>query len=211
MWGIEFRRGFHEQLVAFDDEVRARFSEVTVGVARSTSAFLAGDLSEAARLAAQDRVSDMVLSRVEREVQTVFALQAPAASDLRFLLTVLRVVPQLERSADLAAHIAERAHLAVDLTPEVGAMFESMGAVTTAMWETAATAWADRDPTAAHTLDHQDDELDVTTSELATVISTAGMNSATAMQFVLVGRFYERLGDHAVHICDRIRWWATGN
>jgi phosphate transport system protein len=191
--------------------VRALFREVALGVAQTTPAFVGGDLGAAVRFAGQDRVAWPVLGRVEEEIQTAFALQVPVAGELRFLLTVLRVVPELERSADLAAHIAGRASLANELTPELVAVFESMGTMTTAMWETAAAAWADCDPTAAAALDEQDDELDVTTTELPALLAAAELNPVTSMQFALVGRFYERLGDHAVHICDRIRWWATGS
>jgi phosphate transport system protein len=208
---IGLRGGFHQQLIDIDDEVRALFTEVTVGVAWAASAFLAGDLREAPRFAAQHRITDTVLGRVEHELEVAFARQAPVASNLRFMLTVLRVVPQLERCTELAAHIAERAAIGPDLPGAVTLQFESMTALIVPMWEAASAAWANGDPTAASTLDDEDDELDVTVSELATDLATAELNPITAMEAALVGRFYERLGDHAVHVCDRIRWWATGD
>src|SRR6202011_2778236 len=136
---------------------------------------------------------------------------APVASDLRFMLTVLRVVPQLERCTELAAHIAERAVISPGLPAAVTQRFESMAAIIVPMWEKASAAWANGNPTAATTLDDQDDQLDVTVSELATDLAAAELNPVTAMECALVGPFYERLGDHAVHVCDRIRWWATGH
>jgi phosphate transport system protein len=204
------RSGFHAQLTSFDDEVRALFAVVAVGVARATDAFLAGDPSEATRVADGADVNSTVLSRVEHEITLTFARQAPMATDLRFMLTVLRIVPQLERCVELAQHIAERAAFAADLPPDLLDQFAMMGTTAARMWEAAATAWEEVDPDAASRLDEADDELDVLADELARALSSGSVPWTAAMECRLVVRFYERLGDHAVHVAERIRYWATG-
>jgi phosphate transport system protein len=85
-----------------------------------------------------------------------------------------------------------------------------MGAAATHMWEQAAAAWAEVDPEAAERLGADDDELDVVAHEVSETLGQSGeLGWTPVMECRLVVRFYERLGDHAVHVCDRIRWWAT--
>jgi phosphate transport system protein len=206
------RAGFDDQLATFDDDVRSMFVAVAVGVDRASKAFLAGDTSETARLIEADGIATDVLSRVEHELQITFARQAPVAQDMRLMLTVLRVVPQLERCVELAAHIAERAQLGPQLPPALADSLASMGAITSGMWEQAAAAWNEGDPDAAVRLDEEDDELDVLADEATDLLrQSSGLGWTFVMEARLVIRFYERLGDHAVHVCERIRWMVTGN
>ena len=79
-----------------------------------------------------------------------------------------------------------------------------MGSRCVTMWVDVATAWADRDAHAAEGLDVVDDELDALHGRLNAEILDGGIPVADAMQAMLVGRFYERLGDHAVHLARRI-------
>ena len=187
------------------------FIAVAVGVDRASKAFWAGDTSEAGRLIEAEGIATDVLTRVEDELQIAFARNAPVARDMRFMLTVLRVVPQLERCVELAAHIAERAELGPRLPPALAESLTSMGAVTSGMWEQATTAWRDGDADAAVRLDEEDDELDVLANEATALLGQSGeLGWTMVMEGRLVIRFYERLGDHAVHVCERIRWMVTG-
>jgi phosphate transport system protein len=81
-----------------------------------------------------------------------------------------------------------------------------MGTRCVAMWQGAADAWAARDPDAAPSLDQVDDEMDELHEELTAEILESRMEPADIVQAALVGRFYERLGDHAVHIAQRIAY-----
>jgi phosphate transport system protein len=135
------------------------------------------------------------------------------AGDMRYLVSVLRVVPELERSGDLAEHIAQRAvtGLATRLTPTVRGLLEEMGTTCVELWRAAADAWVERDRDAADALDKADDHLDDLHERLSTELETADIARADALQTTLVARFYERLGDHAVHITERIRYLADGS
>jgi phosphate transport system protein len=83
-----------------------------------------------------------------------------------------------------------------------------MGTVCVEIWRAAADAWAERDPDAAERIDLQDDRLDVLHDELVFDLTKAEIALADALQTTLVARFYERLGDHAVHISERIGYLA---
>jgi phosphate transport system protein len=140
-------------------------------------------------------------------------MQTPMAGDMRYLVSVLRVVPELERSGDLAEHIAQRAvtGLAARLTPSVRGRLEQMGSISVDLWRKAADAWVERDGEAAAKLDLLDDRLDELHDDLVAELGEGGVALADALQTTLVARFYERLGDHAVHITERVRYLAVGS
>jgi phosphate transport system protein len=131
---------------------------------------------------------------------------------MRYLLSVIRVVPELERSGDLAEHIAQRAvlGLAGRLTPAIRGIIEEMGSTCVTMWQAAADAWAERDATAAVQIDAEDDRIDELHDRLIAELCEADIELPDALQTTLVARFYERLGDHAVHISERLTYLALG-
>jgi phosphate transport system protein len=85
-----------------------------------------------------------------------------------------------------------------------------MGTVCVDLWRRAADAWAERDGDAAVSLDKADDQLDDLHDRLVAELEKADIALADALQTTLVARFYERLGDHAVHIAERVRYLADG-
>src|SRR6266566_9056051 len=158
----EIRAGFHREMQEIDDKVVRLFALVSEGVAAATDAFLSGDREAANSLVESDKVIDELYCDVEELVQRQIALQSPMARDMRFLLSVLRIVPELERSGDLAEHIAARAArgLSNDLTPRIRGLIEQMGRIGTQMWREAADGYVDRDADVASRLNERDDELD---------------------------------------------------
>src|SRR5436305_7156050 len=149
----ETRVGFHRDLEEIDQKVVRLFALVAEGVSKATDAFLANDREAAESMVDADAVIDQLYCDVEELVQRQFALQSPMARDMRFLLSVLRIVPELERSGDLAEHIAARATRGVSnaLTPRIRGLIEQMGHIDTQMWREAADGHVDREPhVAAH-------------------------------------------------------------
>jgi phosphate transport system protein len=208
----ETRVGFHRDLDEIDQKVVQLFALVSEGVAKATDAFLSNDREAAASLVETDAVIDQLMYDVEGLVQDQFALQSPMARDMRFLLSVLRIVPELERSGDLAEHIASRATRGVsdNVTPRIRGLIEQMGHISTQMWREAADGYVDRDAEVAARLNERDDELDALHSSLTAELVTGRLAVEIALEMALVARFYERLGDHAVNIGERIRYIAEG-
>jgi phosphate transport system protein len=208
----ELRKRFHQEL----DEINARvirlFALVTEGVAAASESLLAGDTEMARRLARRDALVDQLEADLEKLAERELLTQAPMARDMRYLVSVLRIVPELERSGDLAEHIAQRAAtgLALRLTPTVRGLLEQLGTTCVEMWQGAADAWAERDPQAAERLDTTDDRIDSLHDQLVEELGKSDIALPDALQATLVARFYERLGDHAVHIAERIRYLAVG-
>ncbi len=208
----ELRKRFRQEL----DEIHARvirlFALVTEGVAAASESLLAGDTEMARRLAGRDALVDQLEADLEKVAERELLTQGPMGRDMRYLVSVLRIVPELERSGDLAEHIAQRAAtgLALRLTPTVRGLLEQLGTTCVVMWQGAADAWVERDPEAAERLDTTDDRIDSLHDQLVEELGKSDIALPDALQATLVARFYERLGDHAVHIAERIRYLAVG-
>jgi phosphate transport system protein len=208
----ELRTVFHREMEGIDRQVVQLFALVSEGLAGATDALLAGDREAARDLVARDAMIDTVYVDVEDLVQREIALQSPMADDLRFLLSVLRIVPELERSGDLAEHIAQRAArgLSGELTPRIRGLIEEMGRIGVELWRACAEAYIARDGSAEARLRERDDELDDLHVSLVAELASGALSLPVAIEMALVGRFYERLGDHAVNIAARVRYLATG-
>jgi phosphate transport system protein len=206
----ELRQRYHRQLDEINDKMVQLFALVGEGIAAATEALLCGD-REAARLVVErDDLIDSLYLDVEHLVNHELALQSPVAGDLRFLLSVLRIVPELERSHDLVEHIARRAvpGLAEDLSPRTRGLIAQMGSLGVEMWHGATDAWFERDPHAHKRLDDRDEEMDDLHANLTAELASGRTQVPVAMDMALVARFYERLGDHAVNVANRIRYLA---
>ncbi len=201
---------FHQQLHTIEDKVIQLFALVAEDLAVATEALLSGDVDALKVVVDREAVIDGLYRELEVLVNNEFALQAPVATDLRLLLSVLRVVPELERSHDLVVHIAEHAThiLSDDLSPRGRGLVQRMGETAGDMWRRASSAWHERDRTAADDLEERDDGLDSLHAALMAELASGKMSLPVAMDMTLVARYYERLGDHAVNIARRVAYLA---
>jgi phosphate transport system protein len=202
----EMRVGYHRDLEAISQKVVRLFALVSEAVAAANEALLSDDTDALAVVRAGEETIDGLMADIEADIERLLALQSPVAGELRYALAIIRIVPELERSGDLAEHIAERAGsgLAAQLTPAARGMLEQMGTVTARLWRAAADGFVDRDPAAGEALEAADDELDDLHTALTSELLAGGVPGALAADATLVARFYERLGDHAVHIATRV-------
>jgi phosphate transport system protein len=202
----ELRVGYHRQLDELDKKVIRLFALVSEAVAAANDALLADDTDALAKIRAGEITIDELMVELETDIERTLLLQAPVAGELRYALALIRIVPELERSGDLAEHIAERAgtRLTAELTPTARGQLERMGQVASAIWRQAADAFADRDVPLARSLEQVDDELDDLHRALTAELLGGQVRAGVAADATLVARFYERLGDHAVHIGTRV-------
>jgi phosphate transport system protein len=164
----KYRKVFDDQLAEIDHKVIQLFALVTEAVAGATEALLTGDRAAAQATADQDAVVDQLERDLEELAQREMFRLSPMERDMRYLLSVFRVVPELERSGDLAEHVAQRAlsGLATRLTPNARGILQEMGIACVEMWRAAADAWAERDADAAERLDTDDDHIDALHDQL---------------------------------------------
>lgn len=206
----EHRQEFDNELEAIESKVIELFAMVGEGVPVATRALVEGDQDAFVTLAERDQAIDALYLEVEGLANREILLQAPVASDLRFLLSVLRIVPELERSHDLVVHIAAVAGHIVDgdLTPRAKGLVARMGDLAAEMWRQAADAWYQRNREAAAQLGERDEGMDQLHASLIAELASGQVAVPVAMEMSQVARDYERLGAHAVNIARRVVYLA---
>src|SRR5262252_7831514 len=157
----EPRREFERELEAIEAKVIELFAMVAEDLPGATQALLTGDTEVIKALAEREQAIDALYPEIESMANREILLQAPVASDLRFLLSVLRIVPELERSHDLVCHIASRAaHVpGSELSPRCRKLIKQMDELACDMWRRAADSWCQRDGSAAPALDERDHDM----------------------------------------------------
>ena len=204
------RLEFDRELGTIEAKVIELFSMVAEDLPKATEILLGGANDAVRALAERDRVIDALYPQIEDLADRELLLQAPVAQDLRLLISVLRVVPELERSHDLVVDIARRAShiLSEDLTPRTRTLIEQMGNLAADMWREAVDCWCERDRAAAATLAVRDEEMNELYASLIAEIASGRMTVPVTMEMTLVARFYERLADHAYNIARRVVYLA---
>jgi phosphate transport system protein len=206
----EHRQDFQNELEAIETRVIELFAVVAEDLPSATHALLSGDNQVLAKLAEREQVIEALYPEIEELAKQEILLQAPVAADLRFLLSVLRIIPEIERSHDLVVQVAARSNhiLSNDLSPRCRGIVERMGDLASAMWRQAADSWYKRDPSAAVALGDRDDEMDELHASLIAELASGRVSVPVAMEMTLVARAYERLGAHAVNIARRVIYLA---
>ncbi|MEX0663419.1 MAG: phosphate signaling complex protein PhoU [Acidimicrobiia bacterium] len=212
----EVRRSFSESLEEIRDDVVKLTALTTEAIGTSTQALLDGDLTGAKRVIAEDSQIDERKESIELRVYEMFATQQPMAGDLRTLLAVLRILQEVQLTADLTVSIAKatRRLYPGQLAPKIRGLLERKGAQASVQLNLAVDAFADGDAAAAAALPDMDDVMDDLQKELFRAIFATCSNDEPglqqAVQLALLGRYYERIADHAVLIGAWVRFMVTG-
>lgn len=187
-----------------DSRMTQLFTLVSEALAGATEALLGRDVAGGLRVVEGDQDIDELASEVELLVWELLDSN-PETEALRHLVGVLLIVPELERSGDLAEHIAQRAasNLGAEMTPLSRGIVQRMAEVALEMWRAAADAYLDR-AADAESLSEDDEEIDILHDRLTAEISSGSMPAPVGAQVTLLARFYERIGDHAVNLARRI-------
>jgi phosphate transport system protein len=206
----EHRQEFEREMEAIEARIIELFAMIAEDLPEATKALLTGGNGIMQVLTEREKTIHNLYPEIERLADREILLQAPVADDLRFLLSVLRIVPEIEQSHDLVVQIASRGNhfLTDDLSPRSRGLAERMGNLAADMWRQAADCWYQRDRTAAFALSERDDEMDELYSSLIAELASGQMALPVTMEMTLVARFYERLGDHAVNIARRVVYLA---
>ncbi|MGD0742779.1 MAG: PhoU domain-containing protein [Acidimicrobiales bacterium] len=188
-----------------DQRVAQLFALVREALAGATESLLDLEPEVGRAIVDADRVIDDLTSEVDTIIWQEIEAGSISADELRHFLSVLLIVPELERSADLAEHIAQRAVRSVgaEMTPVSRGLVQRMSEIALEMWSAAADSYADRSARVT-ALEEADIELDILHERLTREIGTSDMSNPVTTEVTLIARFYERLGDHAVNLARRI-------
>jgi phosphate transport system protein len=204
------RQEFERELESIETKVIELFALLAEDLPRATQALLSGENEILQVLAERELLVDALYPEIEELVQREILLQQPVASDLRFLLSVLRIVPEIERSHDLLMHIASQSNhiLGADLSARTRGLVERMGSLVSDMWRRTADSWYQRDRSVARTLTDLDDDMDDLHSSFVAELASGQMALPVTMEMTLVARDYKRLSAHAVNIARRVVYLA---
>ena len=181
----------------------------------ATTALLIPDLALAEKVIAADDAIDHLQHELDARTIDLMARQQPVASDLRTLVTSLRMSADLERMGDMAHHIAKQARIRYpnrSVPDELVKTIEEMGRVSHKIIDKLALVMESRDLNRAVEIAIDDDEMDKLHRELIAVILDDNWKhgAEVAIDMTLLGRYYERCCDHAVSISRRVYFLVTG-
>lgn len=207
---------FHAELDQVRADVVRLAAMVTELIPRATEVLCNSDLAAAQQLIADDDHLDVLALEIEEHCYALLTLQQPMATDLRSIVTALRLTSEIERSGDLMVNVAKAARriYAIDLDPRMRGLIEQMGEESALLFKRSIDAYAEHNAALAAALDDMDDRLDDLHADFIQAIFESHQGSQLplqpAVQLALVGRYYERVGDHAVNIGDRVQYMVTG-
>ncbi|MGA1243291.1 MAG: phosphate signaling complex protein PhoU [Candidatus Nanopelagicaceae bacterium] len=209
------RSAFQDELDGVTQSLLDLSSLVSSAITQATHALLTADLTEAeAVIAADDRV-DEIQHELDARIIDIIARQQPVASDLRALVTALRMSADLERMGDMAHHIAKITrlrHPGAAVPSELLLTIEEMGKVARLISDKVGGVINSKDIDKALEVEKDDDEMDLLHRRLFTALlePTWPHGIETAIDMTLIGRYYERYADHAVSVSRRIHFQVTG-
>jgi phosphate transport system protein len=205
------RTVFDRELADLDADLACPAPRVGQALAAAAEALVTGDHDLAAGVVDGHAAIDAAIRRCEGRAFESLARQQPAAGDLRFLVTVVRLTHELERSSKLVRHVAAfaaRPH--APLPPRLGGLLGRMADEAHQLFQGSVEAYVRRDVAAAEALDVWDDRLDELHRRFLAEVFRTPPDLATTLDVVLVGRYLERVADHAVIVGRRVRYLVTG-
>ena len=210
------RSTYHEQLESVITDLVSMSQKVQLTVGDATRALLEADLQTAERVIVDDQLLDNIHNDVEQRCFQLLARQSPVAGELRIVVAALRMVAELSRMGDLAAHVAKIARLRYPelAVPEsLSGNFARMAEVSATMIRTAGETLANRDEEAAERLLAEDEEMDkLRRDQFSFLLGEEWPYSVeAAVDVALLGRYYERIADHAVSMGRRVTYIVTGH
>jgi len=209
------RQSYHDQLAEVGDGLIEMSRLVGSAVSKATTALLDADIDAAESVIAADEEVNKLYRQLDDEAVQLLARQQPVAIDLRSIVTALRMSSDLERVGDYAVHIAKvarRRYPASVIPVELRATILEMGQAATRIAVKAGTVIATRDLALAAQLLADDDTIDDLHASLFTTLLDGNWEHGVeaAIDLALLGRYYERLADHAVSVSHAVTYLVTG-
>ena len=181
----------------------------------SIRALLERDTAVAERVIAADTAIDQMELEIDHHTIELIAKMQPAAVDLRFVATAMKITPELERIADLAVDVCERA-IELNREPPLKPLIDipRLARMAQDMVRQSLDAFVRRDTALARQVIARDDEADLLTEqsfrELLTYMLEDSRNISRAIRLTFIGKYFERIADSATNICEMVVYLAEG-
>ncbi len=213
---MELRGNFHEELDLVRDTIVTLAANVTEAIPRATQALIDNNLQVAQDVIQKDEELDTLSMQIEERCYALITLQQPMAGDMRAIVTAMKINGEYERSGDLAVNICKglRRSYGMALTPTLRGLITSMSEEAVRLTRLSVDAYVEGNVGLAAALPDIDDRLDDLQADFIQEIFTAHeakqLELQETVQLALIARYYERIGDHAVNIGERIVYMVTG-
>ena len=209
------RSAYQDELDGVSQSLVDLTNMVTASMVKASKAVQSADLTLAEEVIASDIKIDDFQHELDARIIDIIARQQPVATDLRALVTAMRMSADLERMGDLAHHIAKVARLRHPdraIPESLILSFTEMGHVAEKLSIMVAAVITTRDTEMALQVEKDDDEMDdLHKKVIATIIKDeTGLSIESAIDLTLLGRYYERYADHAVSVARRVYFLVTG-
>ncbi|MCL2827218.1 MAG: phosphate signaling complex protein PhoU [Oscillospiraceae bacterium] len=209
------RQRFDEELQALSDSLIKMGETARTAIDRATTALLTGDRTLAQQVVDDDDQMDEMERNIEQTCLRLLLKQQPVARDLRKISTAIKMITDIERIGDAAADIAEISlHLTAPMFPEIQADLKAMAAATQDMASSAIAAYVKEDLELAKQTQEKDDIVDdyflTIRAVLGEKIRTDVSLMDAALDYLMIIKYLERVGDHAENICEWVEFYKTG-
>lgn len=208
------RDAFHEDLDKISDQLVTMTTMVATALERATTALLEGDRTVAESVIAADDDIDTLRREIDDLAVDLLARQQPVATDLRMVVTAMHMSSDIERMGDLARHIAKVARMAAPnlaIPDGMRPIIAEMAAVGQRLVKATGDAISSKNVYAAVEIGRIDDAMDELHKKVFTTLLDNWQHGMEAgVNATLLSRYYERFGDHAVAVADRIVYLVTG-
>ena len=209
------RSRFDEQLMKLNTELIELGTMIEYAIDSGAKALTERDLALARRIMEYDREIDQKERDIETLCLKLLLQQQPVARDLRFISAALKMITDMERIGDQAADISELV-LMMGATPRATELehIPAMASAAIGMVKRAIDAFVNRDFGMAGAVIQADDEVDAlfdtVRDELAQLIARDPSCALQALDLLMIAKYLERIGDHAVNIAEWVQFAVTG-
>jgi phosphate transport system protein len=208
-------RHFHEELELVKEKTLKLGSLVETMVEQAVSSLVDRDSRLADEVIASDRKVDILDLEIEEDCLRLLALHQPAAKDLRFITTAMKITTDLERMADQAVNICQRA-IELNEEPQLKPYIDIpiMSQLSQKMMREALDAFVRRDAALARQIIPEDNKVDALKDQIFRELLTFMMEDPRtiprAIRLILVSRHLERIADHATNIAEMVVFLVEG-
>jgi phosphate transport system protein len=206
---------YEAELEDLREKLLAMGGKVETAIASSVRSITERDSQLAEKVSANDREVNRLEVEIDNACRRVLALRQPAASDLRFITTALKIVTDLERMGDLAVNIAQRA-IDLNRAPQIGPLHDlvTLADLSESQLKKALDAFVERDVVKAEEVMKGDDLLDALYLKIFNGLLGLMMEDARtirrATSIMFAAKHLERFGDHAINVAEMVVYMVRG-
>jgi phosphate transport system protein len=212
---MHIQRHFDKDIEEIKDLLLRMGAMVEDSMQQSIRALLERDVAIAGQVIENDDRIDRMEVRIDQAVIELIAKMQPAAVDLRFVATAMKITPELERIADLAQDVCERV-IELSREPQIKPLVQLPRLAEDAqrMVRQALDSFVRRDALLARQVIKEDDIVDQLTEDsfrtLLTYMLEDPRNISAAIRLTFIGKYFERMADGATNICEMVVYLVEG-